>query len=97
MKNGMKSFIKINYQNQEKNYIKEEKISIIIKKNNTAEINVRIQVYPEINIPVITEKLQGGLIDYVRTHSGVMISDAKIIVSSVNDAIQVTNNNGGYR
>ena len=82
---------------KEFDYVKEEKISIFVKKNNTTEINVKVQVYPEINIPVISEKLRAGLVDYVRTHSGIVVSDAKVVITSVNETIQVAKNDGGYR
>ncbi|HSH36386.1 alkaline shock response membrane anchor protein AmaP, partial [Schnuerera sp.] len=46
-------------------------------------INLKGEVYPEINIPETTEELQTKVKDHVENCTGVNVSDIKVIISNV--------------
>ena len=60
------------------------------------KIAMKVSMPCNISIPETTELAQNGLREYIQTHSGIAVSDIKMIVSAVSDPIKTTDFSGGY-
>ena len=60
------------------------------------KIAMKVSMPCNISIPETTELAQNGLREYIQTHSGIPVSDIKMIVSAVSDPIKTTDFSGGY-
>ena len=59
------------------------------------EVNVKINILPDVSIPQITQELQTGLISYIETYSGIKVSQAVVMVSSIDETIKMNKVSGG--
>lgn len=67
----------------------------VIPAGDGVEISVKISILPDVSIPQITQDLQAGLINYIETYSGIKVTKAKVMVSSIDEAIKMNKISGG--
>jgi uncharacterized alkaline shock family protein YloU len=59
------------------------------------DVDVKINILPDVSIPQITQELQTGLISYIETYSGIKVSQAVVMVSSIDETIKMNNKLSG--
>lgn len=67
----------------------------VVPVGDGVEINVKISILPDVSIPQITQDLQAGLINYIETYSGIKVAQAKVMVTSIDEAIKMNKISGG--
>jgi uncharacterized alkaline shock family protein YloU len=67
----------------------------VVPVGDGVEINVKISILPDVSIPQITQDLQAGLINYIETYSGIKVTQAKVMVASIDETIKMNKVGGG--
>ena len=75
-------------------YLREEKSvkevhSNVISYSDFVSINANIAVWPDINIPDVTMKLQAGLREYIEKHTGIAVKEIMIMVMKIDESAKL--------
>ena len=57
-------------------FVKGETIKVLTL-GEEVELDLKIKILPEVNMPRITQEMQSGLIQYIETYSGIKVARAK--------------------
>lgn len=91
--NGMISIAVGALEDLAKKFIKQtESVKVeainIFSLGEQVEIDIKIRMLSEVNLPQITQQLQSGLIQYIETSSGIKVAQVKIMVASIDESIK---------
>ena len=74
--------------------VKGEAIKVLTL-GEEVEVDLKIKILPEVNMPQITQELQSGLIQYIETYSGIKVARAKVMIASIDESIKDNKITGG--
>ena len=58
----------------------------VISNQDSLDINLDVSVLPEADIPQVTKDLQQGLSAHIQQHTGIVVSQVKIVVSGIRES-----------
>ena len=67
----------------------------VLTLGEQVELDVKIKILPEVNMPQITQELQSGLIQYIEAYSGIKVTRAKVMIASIDESIKENKTTGG--
>lgn len=57
----------------------------VVSHDSSLDINMEICVLPDSDIPAVTKELQSGVSEYIQQHTGITVSEVKIMVTGLKE------------